>query len=63
MNDWNDYEIICKGRNIRILLNGRQTVSYTENDKSIPQEGLIALQIHGGGKAKVYYKDIFIKKL
>ena len=63
INEWNDYEIICKDKNIRILLNGRQTVNYTETDNAIPQEGLIALQIHGGGKAKVYYKDILIRKL
>jgi hypothetical protein len=63
MDDWNDYEIICKNKNIRILLNGHETVNYSEGDNSIPREGLIALQIHGGGKAKVFYKDIFIKKL
>ena len=63
MNDWNDYEIICRGKNIRILLNGRETVNYTEADAAIPQDGLIALQIHGGGKSKVFYKDIFIREL
>ncbi len=63
MDDWNDYEVICRDKNIRILLNGQQTVNYTENDDTIPQHGLIALQIHGGGKAKVYYKDIFVRKL
>ncbi|MEO5998613.1 MAG: DUF1080 domain-containing protein [Chitinophagaceae bacterium] len=63
VNDWNDYEIICRDKNIRILLNGRQTVSYTEADATIPQTGLIALQIHGGGKSKVFYKDIFIRRL
>lgn len=63
LNDWNDYEIICKDKNIRILLNGHQTVNYTEPDNTIPQEGLIALQIHGGGKAQVQYREIFIRKL
>jgi hypothetical protein len=29
----------------------------------IPQEGLIGLQIHGGGKALVAFKDIFIEEL
>ena len=62
-NDWNDYEIRCEGRRIRIFLNGEQTVDYTEEDLSIPQSGLIALQIHGGGKAEVHYKEIRLKEL
>ncbi|MHA4741036.1 3-keto-disaccharide hydrolase [Dyadobacter sp. MSC1_007] len=62
-NDWNDYEIRSQNGHIQLFLNGTKTVDYTEPDKSIPQKGLIALQIHGGGKAKVYYKDIFIEEL
>ncbi len=62
-NAWNDYEIHTEGRRIRILLNGEQTVDYTEEDLTIPQSGLIALQIHGGGKAKVFYKDIILEEL
>jgi hypothetical protein len=62
-DDWNDYEIRAEGRRIRLVLNGRQTVDYTEADESIPQSGLIGLQIHGGGKAQVYYKDITIQEL
>ncbi|MFN8346865.1 MAG: DUF1080 domain-containing protein [Spirosomataceae bacterium] len=61
--DWNDYEVRAENRRIRIYLNGQQTVDYTEPDESIPQSGLIGLQIHGGGKAEVAYKDIFIQEL
>jgi hypothetical protein len=62
-NDWNDYEIHSQGRRIRILLNGKQTVDYTEQDPTIPQSGLIALQVHGGGKTEVFYKDIMLQEL
>lgn len=62
-NDWNDYEIRAENRRIRLYLNGKQTVDYTEPDASIPQEGLIGLQIHGGGKAEVHYKDIVLEEL
>lgn len=62
-NDWNDYEIRTKGGRIQIFLNGEQTVDYTEQDAGIPQTGLIAFQIHGGGKAEVYYKDIILEHL
>lgn len=62
-NQWNDYEIQTEGRRIRILLNGEQTVAYTEEDLAIPQSGLIAFQVHGGGKAEVHYKDIILQEL
>lgn len=62
-NDWNDLEVRSENRRIRILLNGQQTVDYTEADKNIPQSGLIGLQIHGGGKVQVSYKDITLEKI
>lgn len=62
-NDWNNYEVRTLGRRIQIFLNGTQTVDYTEEDQAIPQSGHIALQLHGGGKTKVYYKDIILKHL
>lgn len=61
--DWNDYEIRSENGRIRIILNGKQTVDYTEPDKNIPQSGRIALQIHGGGKAEVSYKDVRLTPL
>jgi hypothetical protein len=63
LNDWNDYEIRAIGRRITLLLNGRQTVDYTEPEPAIPQSGLIGLQIHGGGKAQVFYKDLTIEEI
>ncbi len=62
-NDWNDYEIRCEGRRIVAAINGAQTIDYTEGDMDIPQRGRIALQIHGGGKAQVWYRDIRIRPL
>lgn len=59
-NDWNDYVIRCIGGRVQIWLNGVQTVDYVESDASIRQKGYIALQIHGGAKAQVLYKDISI---
>src|SRR5262249_46525410 len=42
---------------------GVQTVDYTEPDEKLPQTGIIALQIHGGGKLIVRYKEFTIKEL
>jgi len=61
--EWNDYRIRAEGPRIQLWLNGVQTVDYTEADESIPQEGVIALQIHGNAKSRVRYKDIVIEEL
>jgi 3-keto-disaccharide hydrolase len=61
--DWNDYEIRAEGPRIRLFLNGQQTMDYTESDPAIPRSGLIGLQIHGGGKAQIAYRDITIQEL
>jgi hypothetical protein len=63
LNEWNDYEVHSQKGRIRLYLNGTVTVDYTEPDKSIPQSGIIGLQIHGGGKALVFYKDLIITEL
>src|SRR5438876_68340 len=62
-DDWNDYVIRSEGARIRLWLNGTLTVDYTEKDDKIERTGIIGLQIHGGAKAKVYYKDIVIDEL
>ncbi len=63
INDWNDYEIRTENGHIRLRINGHETVNYTEEDSTIPQSGFIGFQIHGGGKAQVAFKDIFIQEL
>jgi hypothetical protein len=63
LGEWNDYEIRAEGQRIQLFLNGQQTVDYTEPDITLPKEGLIGLQIHGGGKALASYKDIVIRKI
>jgi hypothetical protein len=63
IGEWNDYEIRAENNRIRIYLNDQQTVDYVEPNSDIPQRGIIGLQIHGGGKALVSYKDIMIEQL
>jgi hypothetical protein len=62
-NDWNDYEVRSEGKRIRLMINGRQTVDYTEPQNDIPQHGIIGVQVHGGGKTEVAYKDITLEML
>jgi hypothetical protein len=61
--EWNDYTIRCEGPRVRLWLNGTLTVDYTEADEKIERSGVIALQVHGGAKAKVAYKNITIEEL
>jgi len=60
---WNDYAIRCHGRRVQLWVNGENTVDYTEPDKSIPQVGVIGLQIHKGQPGEAWYKDIGIVEL
>jgi hypothetical protein len=62
-DDWNEYTIRCEGPRVRLWLNGTQTVDYTEPDEKVERAGVIGLQIHGGAKAKVYYKDVRVVEL
>jgi hypothetical protein len=62
-DDWNDYVIRCEGPRIRLWLNGTLTVDFTEKDDRIDRSGVIGLQVHGGGKTQVLYKDIRIEEL
>jgi hypothetical protein len=61
--DWNWYEIRCEGKRIRSWINDVPMIDYTETDDSIPQFGLIGLQIHGGAKAEASYKTITVQEL
>ncbi len=63
MGEWNDYVIRCEGPRIQLWINGLKTVDYTETDAKIPQKGIVAVQIHGGGKAEAWYRDLAIEEL
>src|SRR5215210_1893427 len=46
-DDWNEYTIRCEGPRIKLWLNGKLTVDYTEADEKVERSGVIGLQIHG----------------
>ena len=62
-NDWNDFTVRCQGPRIQIWVNGVQTVDFTEEDKSIPLTGKIAVQIHGNGNTQVWFKDLVLTEV
>jgi hypothetical protein len=61
--EWNLYEIRCEGPRIRLSLNGIAVTDYTEKDENIPGNGIIGLQIHLGGPAEAWYRNITIEEL
>lgn len=60
--DWNELWVTCKGNRIVTHLNGFQAVDYTDPDPQFT-DGVIALQLHSGGGAKVRWKDLFIREV
>jgi len=61
--EWNEYVIRAEGRRIRTYINGVLGVDYTEQDESIVQWGRIGFQVHGGGAAEAWFRNITIEEL
>ena len=60
---WTKLQIRCLGSRIQLFYNGQCTADYTETKPGIPDEGIFGLQIHGGNKAVVSYRNIRIQEL
>jgi hypothetical protein len=55
-DDFNDYKIRCVGKHVTITLGGEKTVD--QEFQNLPEEGVIAWQMHGGPGMEVTFKDI-----
>jgi hypothetical protein len=61
--DWNDYEIIARGPEITIKINGVVMSKLTDLDaKRAARRGAIAFQLHPGPPMTVQFKNIRIKE-
>ncbi len=60
---WNSYIIRCKGNKHELYINGVKTCEYIEKDQNIPSKGVIGIQLHSGGNAKIEFKNITITQL
>lgn len=60
---WNSYIIRCIGNRHELYINGVKTSEYFEKDPEIPSKGVIGIQLHSGGNAKVEFKHITITAL
>lgn len=64
LDDWNDVVIRAEGARIRHYLNGRLVLDFTDKDPNRAlQEGVLALQLHGGKPMWVEFKNVRLKQL
>lgn len=70
-DEWYTQEIIVRGKNIQLKINGKTMVDYTEKDDQKPYdknferllgEGTFALQAHDPDSV-VYFKNLVVKRL
>ncbi|MCI0639342.1 MAG: DUF1080 domain-containing protein [Gemmataceae bacterium] len=60
-NTFNDYYIKCVGKHVTIKLNGATTVDA--DFPKMPDEGIIAFQLHSGGPMAVIFRNIEFRQL
>lgn len=60
---WNSYLIRCVGNRHQLYINGVKTADYIEKDANIPQKGVFGVQIHSGGQAQIFLKNIELEEL
>src|SRR6516162_10893842 len=60
-DDFNDYSVKCVGKHVTITVNGVTTVD--EDFDKMPEEGIIAWQLHQGKPMEVVFKNIRFKDL
>ncbi|HEV8543471.1 MAG TPA: family 16 glycoside hydrolase, partial [Verrucomicrobiae bacterium] len=58
-DDWNTYEVLAVGSQIRTAINGHLCVDL--DDPKAAAQGVVAFQLHAGGPLEVRYKDIEIE--
>jgi len=59
---WNSYIIRCTGKRHELYINGVKTADYIEK-ANVPHKGVIAVQLHSGGKAKMEFRDLTITEI
>lgn len=60
---WNSYIVRCIGNRHELYINGVKTADYIEKDVSVSKKGIIGVQVHSGGNAQIFLKNIEIEKL
>lgn len=61
-DDWNDLWVRCQGNRTTTYLNGFQAVDLVDPEPKFT-DGVIALQLHSGGGAKVRWRELYLREL
>jgi hypothetical protein len=61
VEEFNDYYIKCVGKHVTIKLNGKTTVD--DDFAKMPDDGIVAFQIHAGASMEVTFKNIQFKEI
>ncbi len=61
VGDWNTYEIIAERNHIRTFINGQPCVDMDDPEGAV--RGVIAFQLHSGGKTEVRFRNIRLEVL
>lgn len=59
--EWNKYEIVAVGNRVRTWINGQPCVDL--EDSSAARSGIIAFQLHSGGKTEVHFRNLKLTPL
>jgi len=60
-DDWNHYEIVAVGGQIRTFLNGKPCVDLEDPEGA--KRGILAIQVHAGGPTEVRFKNFKLEVL
>lgn len=64
MDDWNTITIKAEGQHLQIWINGELRTDFIDDDKkNTTAMGFFGLQVHGGKKCDVQWRNIFVKEL
>ena len=64
LDEWHEYHLIARGRELSLRVNGKLIAEVTDNDDdSFEARGILAIQLHTGPVMKAQFKDIRLKRL
>jgi hypothetical protein len=62
--EWNTYEIIAEGNQLKHVVNGITTVEVLDEQSAASEsEGILAFQLHTGPPMKVQFKNVMLKQI
>lgn len=61
VGEWNQLRIVLTGKRIQTFLNGQPMIDY--ESVAIKDQGPIGLQLHGGHKMKIAFRNIKVREL